>query len=312
MWWNWFLHQDTVVVESYSDSHADFYGFDLRTGKRKARHSAITDTEIPWGFRRRGGCTKNLSCESLVLFRSSTAGYYDSAGDTGTVNLSGFRTGCKNSLIPAAGILSAPNYTSGCTCNCPVFTALALVHTPSVESWATSTATWDDTRAKRVGINFGAPGDHRAANGTLWLVFPSVGGTSPDLPIRTVPPDPRWFYHHSARMKGGPSPTVTASGAEGLTQIAITLRQTGDAKPANYTVHMLFAEYDDLATGDRVFGVALQGKRVIERLDILAEADRRTGLVKEFRNISADDVLTIDLIPITGRPTLCGIEAVQE
>jgi len=46
MWWNWFLHQDTVVVESYSDSHADFYGFDLRTGKRKARHSAITDTEI--------------------------------------------------------------------------------------------------------------------------------------------------------------------------------------------------------------------------------------------------------------------------
>ena len=36
---------------------------------------------------------------------------------------------------------------------------------------------------KRVGINFGAPGDRRTEDGTLWLDYPSVGGRSPDLPI---------------------------------------------------------------------------------------------------------------------------------
>jgi outer membrane protein assembly factor BamB len=312
MWWNWFVHRNTVVIESYSDSHADFYGFDLLTGKRKVRRSTLTDTDTPWGFRRRGGCTKNLSCENLVLFRSSTAGYYDAASDTGTVNLSGFRNGCKNSLIPAAGILNAPNYASGCTCNYPVFTALALVHTPSVESWATSTYTWDGTRVKRIGINLGAPGDHRATNSTLWLDYPSVGGTSPDLPVSTVPTDPQWYYHHSARMQGGSLPRVTASGAEGLTKIAVTLRKPGNAQTASYTVRLFFAEYDDLKPGDRVFGVTLQGKRVIEQLDIRKEAGRKTGLVREFRNISADDTLTVDLVPVTGKPTLCGIEIALE
>ena len=39
---------------------------------------------------------------------------------------------------------------------------------------------------KRAGINLGAPGNRFGDDGTLWMEFPSVGGPSPDLPIRVV------------------------------------------------------------------------------------------------------------------------------
>ncbi|MBT3375497.1 MAG: PQQ-binding-like beta-propeller repeat protein [Lentisphaerae bacterium] len=312
MWWNWFVHRDTIVIESYYDTHADFYGFDLQTGKQKVRKSALTGVEVPWGFRRRGGCTKNLCSENMVFFRSNTAGYYDAQNDAGTVNLGGFRNGCKNSLIPAAGILNAPNYASGCTCNYPVFTALALVHMPDVEAWSTSTYTWDGARVKRVGINLGAPGDHRATNGTLWLDYPSVGGDSPDIPVTVTPAEPRWLYGHSARMRGGALPRVAASGAEGLTTLTVTLAKDGDVQAASYTVRLCFAERDDLKPGERVFGVALQGKRVVEQLDVVKEAGLKTGLVKEFHGIDVPETLKIELIPAVGKPILCGVEVVLE
>ncbi|OGV72925.1 MAG: hypothetical protein A3K19_20870 [Lentisphaerae bacterium RIFOXYB12_FULL_65_16] len=317
MWYNWLLGKDMVMVESYYDTHADFYGFDLRTGEPRMRHSPLTDTEIPWSAQRRGGCTKNLSCPNLLLFRSSTAGYFDLASDGGTVNLTGFRTGCKNSLIPAGGILNAPNYASGCTCNYPVFTALALRHMPEVETWSTSNYTYDGAPVTCLGLNLGAPGDRRAPDGTFWLDCPSVGGPSPDIQVRIEPATPEWFYRHSARMKGGPLPWVTASGAEGLSSLSLTLRP--DAKdpvqppaPRTYTVRLFFAEDTDTTPGARVFDVALQGKTVIEALDLAREAGRDVGVVKEFHGVQADTTLTVTLTPKTGKTLLCGIELRRE
>ena len=107
-------------------------------------------------------------------------------------------------------------------------------------------------------------------------------------------------------------PWVAASGAEGLAKVTLTLCGAGEPLAASYTVRLCFAEHADLQPGDRVFGVALQGRRVIEQLDIVREAGRGTGLVKEFRGIAARDTLTVDLAPVAGRPTLCGIEAVLE
>ncbi len=315
MWWNWFVHKDTVVIESYYDTHADFYGFDLRTGRRKTRRSVLTGTELPWGFRRRGGCTKNLSSENLVFFRSSTAGYYDAENDAGTVNLAGFRNGCKNSLIPAGGILNAPDYAGGCTCNYPVFTALALVYMPDVETWTTSAWTYDGAPVKRVGINLGAPGDYRAPDGTLWLDYPSVGGPSPDIPIAVAPEKVDWFYRHSARMRGGPLPRITSSGAEGLEMIKLTLRQAdgdgADGPETPCTVRLYFAERPGAKPGERVFHVALQGRIVLENFDIARETAPETGLVKEFTGVDVGDRLTVELTPRTGRTLLCGIEVVR-
>ena len=47
------------------------------------------------------------------------------------------------------------------------------------------TMTRPDPSAQLPGINFGAPGDRKTDDGTLWLDWPSVGGPSPEISVRT-------------------------------------------------------------------------------------------------------------------------------
>jgi hypothetical protein len=39
-------------------------------------------------------------------------------------------------------------------------------------------------KAKEFGLNFGAPGDRLAADGTLWIDYPSVGGDKINVPVK--------------------------------------------------------------------------------------------------------------------------------
>jgi hypothetical protein len=69
-------------------------------------------------------------------------------------------------------------------------------------------------------------------------------------------------------------------------------------KPRRFTVRLHFAELDDPQPGRRVFDVALQGKTVLDNLDILREAGGKDrALVKEFRDVEASDQIVIDLTP---------------
>lgn len=45
------------------------------------------------------------------------------------------RSGCTNSLIPADGVLAAPNFAVGCACNYPVITSFAAAHFPEAGNW---------------------------------------------------------------------------------------------------------------------------------------------------------------------------------
>ncbi len=45
------------------------------------------------------------------------------------------RSGCTNSLIPAEGVLAAPNFAVGCACNYPVVTSFAAAHLPEAGKW---------------------------------------------------------------------------------------------------------------------------------------------------------------------------------
>ena len=47
--------------------------------------------------------------------------------ESGTINISGLRSGCRNNMVPACGVLNVPTWTGNCTCNYPVFTSLALL-----------------------------------------------------------------------------------------------------------------------------------------------------------------------------------------
>ncbi|MFH1269256.1 MAG: PA14 domain-containing protein, partial [Planctomycetota bacterium] len=180
------------------------------------------------------GCDRDpVDYGHVMTYRSGTAAFYDKRQESGTINLGGLRSGCRNNMVPAAGVLTLPSWTGNCTCNYPLFTSLALAPMPEdFEQWSAWGSVAVEAPLERVGINFGAPGDRTTREGTLWLDYPSVGGPSPNVPVRVDPEEPRWFYRHSLWMQGGEGwPWVTASGAEGVRSITIepVARRAADA-----------------------------------------------------------------------------------
>ncbi|UCF14417.1 MAG: hypothetical protein JSW59_13470, partial [Phycisphaerales bacterium] len=167
---------------------------------------------------------------------------------------------------------------------------------------------------KKVGVNFGAPGDRLADNGVLWLDYPSVGGSSPNIGVTIVPSNPRWFRHHAARFSTGGRLTaegenlgwVTASGSIGLTNVAVPLNNIEETE---YLVRLYFAEPENAEVGQRVFDVAIQGQQVLSNFDVAQHAvSDGSGIVREFWPIKAAKNLTLTLTPLVGQPVICGIE----
>jgi outer membrane protein assembly factor BamB len=306
------------------------------------RKNPITGAEEERAYMKTYGCDQIAADYGHMLtMRSGTAAYYDKRVESGTVNISGLRSGCRNSIIAADGVLSLPSWTGNCTCNYPIFTSMALVHAGAdYEQWSAWGYVPTGGSARRVGINFGAPGDRVASEGTLWLDHPSVGGPSPDVPVSVLPKTAKSYYRHSLWMQGGQGrPWVTASGVKGVRQVRIVpvVRRSvkpekakpgkgkpGKAKPikakaiktkpikpfTSYTVRLYFAEPD---TGDRVFSVAIQGRQVLTNFNVAkAAGGPMRGIVKEFKRVRVDRDLTISLTPIRGEPILSGVELIAD
>jgi len=302
------LHGDKIITEGKVSS--------LLTGEPLYRDSPLTGKKVPWNWQRQHGCDYVIASEHLITFRSAAAGYYDYTNDGGTGNLGGFRSGCTSNLIAADGVLNAPDYTRTCQCSYQNQTSLALIHMPEVEMWTFNIIDLDDTPIKRVGINFGAPGDHMANNGTLWLDYPSVGGPSPNIHISIIPEETEWFRHHSSRIEGEGLKWVAASGCKGMKNITIRLANKSE-KERSYTVRLYFADPEDLQPNNRVFDISIQGKQVLKNLDIIKEtgASYKT-LVKEFKNILIKDNLNVEFNPSdilnNNVPIISGIEIFTE
>ncbi|MBM3878828.1 MAG: hypothetical protein FJ387_03785 [Verrucomicrobia bacterium] len=360
------LHHDLIITTpvSYRTSSG---ALRLADGAPHRVPHPLTGELEPWTVYRTYGCNTPVASEHLLTFRSGAAGYYDLATHAGTGNFGGFRSGCSSSLIPANGVLNAPDYTRTCSCAYQNQTSLALVPMPEVEQWTfgwLSTNTTSQRRLDRLGINLGAPGDRRDPSGTLWLDFPSVGGSSPSVPIELAGSGTNFFRRHASQVSGAGLPWVAASGLRNLRSVVITpelssttlpaagpTRQeeennpdataqtappavaqatpatdnteleptpmTGQSlKPVSYTVRLHFVEPDGLAPGQRVFDVALQGREVLSRFDVVAVAGGNLrGVVREFRNILVPEALSVTLTPAPGSqhgPVLCGIEMIAD
>ena len=307
------LHGDTIYLNAESSKGS---AIGLLTGQQTTRTHPLTGQTLPWRYHRAYGCNSVIASEHLLTFRSGAAGYYDLIGDAGTGNLGGFKSGCTSNLIVADGVLNAPDYTRTCTCSYPNQTSLAFVHMPDVETWMCSMLPRPEAPVRRVGLNFGAPGDRLADDGTLWLDYPSVGGPSPDIPVKTTPEQPPCFRRHSSRVEGEGLRWVAASGARNLADIEITLADDA-AEPRPYTVRLHFAEPDALKPGQRVFDVSLQGETVLERFDIVAQAGgSNRPVVAEFKRVAVVDTLVVGLAPAAAAPVapplICGIEIVAD
>ncbi|MFT5104581.1 MAG: hypothetical protein ACI8XO_001219 [Verrucomicrobiales bacterium] len=277
------------------------------------RKNPLTGIEEPRTFPKSYGCDGGFDYGNLYSMRSGTAAFYDKRLESGTINLSGPRSGCTNSIIPANGVLNVPYFFEGCTCSYPLPTALALVSMPKIhEQWSS----WGDVSAaslggkiERVGINFGAPGDRMTDDGTLWLDFPNVGGPSPQIQVEVAPADQiRYDYRHSLWIEDGSAevwPWVTGSALIGAREVTVRGLKNG-----NYAVRLLFAELED---AERKFGISVQGVGIESNFSPLAKAGGGfKGVVLEVPAAKiSDGLLRISLSPEVGETILGGIELVR-
>jgi len=297
--------------------------YDLLTGKPVLAADPLTGVKRPWRYTRTHGCNYPIASEYLLTFRSAAAGFYDLLLESGTGNFGGFKSGCTSNLIAADGVLNAPDYTRTCSCSYQNQTSLALVHMPEVEVWTYNDFTYDGRRIRRVGVNLGAPGDRRAADGTLWLEWPIVGGPSPKVPVEVRGASVNYFRHHSSRLRDDDLERawIGASGVEGLSEFKLKTvkrrekKRKSEPRGARYTVRLYFSEPDpEVKPGGRIFTLSVQGKKDPAPVDIAAETKgaRRT-VMREYRKIAIPRELEVRFFTRSGKPPLlCGVEIVRE
>ena len=292
---------------------------DLITGEVIEHTHPICGTSTPWRFGRTKGCGTQNTSRYLVTFRSGAGAYYDLYREGGTANLAGFRAGCTNNLIVADGMLNAPDYTRSCTCAYQHQTSLGFVHLPENEIWSHSMYR-DPGPIRRVGVNFGAPGNRVADDGLVWVNYPWLQHVpSPTFDMKVEPTDAvRWFSRHSLEIPetGDSHRWVVASGGEGVTRITLSDLFTIADGAVGYTVRLHFAEKDGVEPGARVFDILIDGQEVADSFDIAeAAGDAKRGVVKSF-DVTTNGSMTIELRKTNGatlEPMISGIEiAVSE
>jgi len=302
------IHHETILMAGKA--------CDLLTGAPRLREHPLSGEPVEWTWSRNYGCNTPMASEHLLTFRSGAAGYFDMCNDGGTGNFGGFRSSCSNNLIVAGGLLTAPDYTRTCVCSYQNQTSLALVPMADVETWTSFGAQSPKLPLRRLGLNLAAPGDRKADDGTLWLEYPSVGGSSPSVEVTIEPKEPEWFRRHSSQVNGAGLNWVAASGAKGLTAVRIKLGDKGST-PRRYNVRLHFMEPDDIGVGQRVFDVSLQGKTALPSLDVVQEAGgRNRSLLKTIAGLEVTDELVIELSPGSAAKipasVLSGIEILAE
>jgi outer membrane protein assembly factor BamB len=307
---------DKVIIwnDRILDQRGPGLSYDLETGEPILRTNPITGKPIPWEFTKAGHhCNYAIASPHLMTFRASSAGFCD-IDSANTSRLEGFRTGCRNSLVPANGVLNSPNMAHGCSCGYSLFTSLALTHVPDSEVWSYSALAMNakEDQVQQLGVNLGAPGDRQAENGTLWLDYPSVGGSSPVVSLKLSGADLEYYHKHSSFVEEGDLKWVAASGVEGAAALSVTLSPVPTSE-RSYTVRLYFLEPQDLKPGERVFDVSLQGKPVLPELDVVkAAGGANRAIVREFKGVRCSTSLQVDLTANKGRTLLSGVEIVVE
>ena len=202
------------------------------------RSHALTGLTVPRGFKRGKGCGGRIPSATMEFVRCSTIGFYDFADDSGMRYFGGVRSGCYVSVMPAHGVLFAPESSSLCSCSYNFKTSLALVPTDRRrnEDWALYyEAPQPVALVQGAGINLGAPGDRRDDGGRLWLQWPRP-------PLRFVLPGPvqmsggeglaKWrFNADRVAVPGTDRPWLYASGFRDVRRVVLELFVREDRGP---------------------------------------------------------------------------------
>ena len=193
-----------------------------------------------------------------------------------------------------------------------MFTSLALVHVPQADKWAYRVIPRSDARVRRVGVNFGAPGDRQAEGGSLWLSYPRRGGKFPGLNASVLPKKLQPFRRHASRIAGDGLTWVGASGVEGISSVTVSLGKAATAGQS-YTLRLYFTEPHNHQPGQRVFDISLGRRKLLSRFDVVKEAGGpHRMVVKEFKKVTVAGALQLSFKASKGKPLLSGLEVIAE
>ena len=274
------------------------------------RINPLTGEKEPRSIPKSYGCDGGVDYGHIYTMRSGTPAFYDKRIESGVCSISGPRSGCTNSIIPAGGVLNVPFFYEGCTCSYPLPVGLSLVSMPQTHEQWSSWGPGKTENIQRVGINFGAPGDRMTKGGTLWLDYPSRGGPSPEVSVNVEPKSATYFYQHSLFVKGGSAwPWVAASGVEGAETITVAGLQ-----PAIYNVRLYFIDKPEYSeSGERVFDIEINNALVTKDLAVAkVSGGRLYAFARQYKDVESTGELKIRLTAKTGRTILSGLEIIKK
>ena len=303
----------------------------IATGDIITRSHPITGEQVPWEFLRPGHtCGITGASAAALFYRSSCTAFCDVAEDRGVTIFGAVRPGCAISLIPACGVLLAPEASAGCTCSYPIRCSFALVRKPErAQPWTVFITPKSEAPARHFAINLGAPADMKDDEGTVWFAYPNpvtqyVSNHFPGYGVKfdlreTVAGGMGYFAHDfkAIRVEGTDKPWLFTSGCVGLLRCEVPLCDEGDALA--YCVRLGFMAPEGDQPGRRVFDVRIQGKVVLSDFDIAKEAGgANKAIVKEIPGVSVKGRLAVELVPkgsvveASQAPLVNFIEAVRE
>ncbi len=310
---------DTILIEPRA--------CDLRTGEIKTRSHPITGETVPFEFLRPGhSCGITSAAPNAFFYRSYCGAIYDLAQDGGLVLFGGIRPGCWLNLVAANGLLTMPEASSGCTCSFPLRCSVALKprRRPEPKPWSVFITHGPKTPVRHLAVNFGAPGDRKDAQGTLWWGYPRPKAWYADrMALYPMVLDKMGTFCHDFKgvtIAGTDKPWLFTSGYQGLVKCKLPLIDDIWSEGGGvYTVRLGFAAPPGDKPGQRVFDVRLQGKTVLKGLDVAAAAGGASrAVVREFKGVRVATDLAVELVPKAAKPTPAQapvvncIEAVQE
>jgi outer membrane protein assembly factor BamB len=272
--------------------YAEPFAWELKTGRLKTVPNPLSGQPQPLDFHRGYiGCGHLLGSGAALFGARGGIAYCNLDATSGFAPFAGMHLACGLGAVPAGGIFVAPEGRSGCTCDTPIYTSIALYPKPQGDDWSLGftggRAETVSLPVQQVSVNLGAPGFRSDAAGQLWIPYPARVDSGPlgDW-LPTYQHDDAMCYRLdelTAAIAGTEIPWVYTSGYRH--DKPLSFRLIGDGQPeGRYTVRLMFAEPEDLPPGHRVFDVRLQGKTVLQRLDVTAAAGgSRRALVREFR-----------------------------
>ena len=109
-------------------------------------------------------------------------------------------------------------------------------------------------------------------------------------------------------IRGEGTNWVNASGVEGVQSVLISVGKP-ESETRTYDLKFYFAEPTPELAKARKFGLFVQGNKVLEDFDLMAEAQgARRGVVRTVKGVRAKEKIIVDFEANSSVPLLSGIE----